>query len=268
VFRVFLTISTEGGYGMGREEKKPTKPPELAALCAPEMSADGLPSIETWGDEIATEWGAEELSQPYDENATWGKQIDHIEKTYTRTAAKRLFVDYRADPKAYKQLAELPTKNGQTLHAVISGTYALWQLVPALVERSGDTIDELLIATLSFSKQNAAEILGLIDGGQVKSFGLLVSKYFKCANRHIYDCLVPQLHERKQPACAMRIHCKIILLKMTRGEAYTVESSANLRSSGNVEQFCLTRCPKLHAFHRAWIREELERGSAAAEGDE
>ena len=151
------------------------------------------------------------------------------------------------------------------MHGVIGGKYALWELVPALIEKTGSKIDDLLIATLSFSKANAAEMLGLLDDGQVKRVGLLISYYFKSTSRPIYDCLVPQLRERGQRVLAMRTHFKIILVKMAGGMKYVIESSADLRSSGNIEQFVMTRCPDLYGFHESWLADELLNGTEAGE---
>lgn len=53
-----------------------------------------------------------------------------------RTPSRRLFHDYRANPAADRHLDHYP-KAGETLHGVISGKYALWELVPALIERTG-----------------------------------------------------------------------------------------------------------------------------------
>jgi hypothetical protein len=186
------------------------------------------------------------------------------DQAFTRTATRRLFVDYRADPDAYRHLAELPGP-GASLHGVIGGRYAQWDMVPALVERTGEPIAELLISTLSYSRANAADVLGMIDGGQIGHVTLLVSCYFKAQNRDLYDALVPALIARDMPVMAIRTHCKILLMRMAGGACYVCEGSANLRSGKSLEQFVLTRCPDLYAFHRRWMVDELvakRRGAA------
>jgi hypothetical protein len=189
------------------------------------------------------------------------------DRVHMQTPTRRLFVDYRANPDAYKHLATLPAP-GESLHGVISGKYALFELIAAIIERTGSAIEHLTLATLSFSKNNASELLGMLDGGHIDRVSLLVSYYFKSTNREIYDSLVPELRRRGHKVLAMRTHCKITLARMKNGTCYVAESSANLRSSKNVEQFVLTNCPDLYQFHYDWINGELLAGKELGEPDE
>lgn len=217
---------------------------------------------------------AETLSNPFDDLLDFDPVADPEVsmtaglaecRTVVTTPTRRLFRDYRANPEAFRHIDPLPAE-GETLHGVTCGRVAAWDLVPALIERTGQDIADLYIATLSYSKQNAAELLGLLDAGRVARVGLLVSYYFKAQNRGLYDLLVPPLRERGHRVLAMRTHAKLLLLRMVDGTCYVVEGSANLRSNKNLEQFCLTRCPDLYAFHRGWM-DELFAGTTREEGD-
>lgn len=222
----------------------------------PSIWAACCPTVEEW---------AAELAEPFDDVPTFGETDSEVSVTaglsadlsYKRTPARRLFRDYRANPDAYKHLEDLPTKDGEDLEMVISGRYAMWDLVPALVEKTGQNIALLTIATLSYSTSNAAELLGMLDGEQIGAVDFLVSYYFKSTSRKIYDTLVPQLLERDQRVLALRTHAKIILARMEDGTCYAIRGSPNLRSSKNIEQLTLTRCPDLYAFHKGWIEDEL-----------
>ena len=215
------------------------------------------------------------LDQPFDDVPTFDAEADPevdvtaalpADRAYLRQPTRRLFIDYRPDPDALKHLEQMPIE-GETLHGVISGKYALWQLVPALIERTGQKITDLHIATLSYGKDNAAELLGLLDGGQIGRVSLLVSYYFKKTNQKLYDSLVPPLLARGHRVLAMRTHCKIILARMADDTAFVVEASANLRSCKNIEQFALTRDIGLYQFHRHWIDDELLRPRSREERD-
>jgi hypothetical protein len=224
----------------------------------PTISNDGVPDlIETSGelfqfDDVPT------LGEGTHDEVNTVKRLSR-DRSHVRTPSRRLYVDYRSNPDAYRHLHQLPAA-GESLHGVISGKYALWELVPALLERTGQSIDQLHIATLSFNKQNASDVLSLIDDGHIKTVSLLISYYFKSTSRPIYDLLIPQLRERGFPVLAMRTHCKLFLVRMTDGSRYVVESSANMRSSVNIEQFVLTRDDGLYEFHRQWIDDELMNG--------
>lgn len=230
------------------------------------IDAAGLKAANEWMDELteAAEWSAG-LDEPFDDAPSFDERADpevdvtarlSEDKRMIRTPTRRLFRDYRSDPEAYRHIDPLP-KAGESLHGVISGKYALWQLVPALIEVTGQKIADLYLCTLSYSKANAAELIDLLDAGQVERVTLLVSYYFKAQNRELYDSLVPELLNRGHRVLSMRTHAKLCLMKMSRGTRYVIESSANLRSCKNIEQFCLTRCPKLYAFHAKWLEEEL-----------
>lgn len=171
---------------------------------------------------------------------------------FKRTPARRLFIDYRSNADAYKHLQTMPAM-GEDIEMVISGKYAMFELIPALIERTGQSIDELTITTLSFSKPNAIDLLQLLDDQHVKRINLLISYYFKSTSREIYDALIPALRERKQRVLAMRTHAKIILAKMKDGTCYVMRGSPNLRSSVNVENLTMTQCPALYQFHYKWI---------------
>lgn len=229
----------------------------------------GVPDVAAWTADLVgfEEWAAE-LQQPISDAPAFDRQQDPEvdvnarldgDRRHVRTPTRRLFIDYRPNPQAYKHLDPLPAL-GESLHGVISGKYALFELIAALIEKTGQSIEDLTIATLSFSKANAGDLLGMLDAGQVKRVSMLISYYFKSTSRPIYDALIPQLRERGMKVLAMRTHCKILLMKMEGGACYVAESSANLRSSVNVEQFVLTQCPALYAFHHGWIEGELLSG--------
>jgi len=232
------------------------------------LDTAGLREPAEWTAELteAAEWsqGLHEFDDVPDFDAKEDPEVDvnaHLSRdlSFTRTPTGRMFRDYRADPAAYAHIDPLP-KAGQSLHGVISGRYALFELIPAILERTGEKIRDLYIATLSFSKPNAAKLLAMLDAGQVKHIALLISYFFKKQNRSVYDALVPELLERGHRVLALRSHCKLCLIRMDRhGTKYVIESSANLRSSKNIEQFSVTRCPKLYKFHQTWIEDELFR---------
>ena len=173
-----------------------------------------------------------------------------------RTPTRRLLRDFRLDPEAFRHLKRLP-RPGQSLHGVISGRYALFDLVPALIERTGEPIANLHLVTLGFSKQNGADLCAMIDARQVRRAALVCSYYFQKTSAQIYDAVIPELLKRNARVKAMRSHAKMILARMAGGARFVVESSANLRSCKNVEQFVLSNDEPLYTFHRRWLDGEI-----------
>jgi hypothetical protein len=206
-------------------------------------------------DDVPDGWEAPAEVPDYD--AAANPEIDTAVRlpadlTLLRRPTKRLMVDWRANPDAYRHLETMP-QEGESLHAVISGRYALAELVPALIERTGQPIDDLTVATLGFSVANGVDLFALLDGGQVNSVLFVCSHYFKSTSEPIYDAIVPELVRRGHRVLSMRNHAKLILAKMVDGTCYVCESSANYRSCVNVETFVLSRCPTLYQFHRQWL---------------
>ncbi len=115
----------------------------------------------------------------------------------------------------------------------------------------------LCICTLGFSAANLAELLTMLDAGQVERVDFVYSLYFRSVEHEACDRLAIELARRGQRVVALRTHAKILLLETTAGGCYTIESSANLRSCRNVEQSTFTNDPALLKFHRGWLEELL-----------
>ena len=230
------------------------------------LTADGV-EIDTT--ELTPLPGFEYCDEPTFDDAADPEVNTHIrldgDLSFPRRPARRFLIDYRSNSDAYKHLETMP-ELGDDVEMIISGRYAMWELVPALIERTGQAIAELTIATLSFSKPNAVDLLALMDTGHVAAVNLLISYYFKSTSRDIYDSLIPELRARGHRVLAMRTHMKVILARLTDGRCFIFRGSPNLRSSVNVESLTATQCPKLYDFYfqiiDGLIREGKELGGS------
>lgn len=177
---------------------------------------------------------------------------------------RRAFLHLLHVANAARHLERLPRK-GEAFHCVMRGDYNAWDLVPA-VERlaAPSKIDELCIATLGFSTGNANELLEMLDARRIGRVWFLCSHYFKGTSQDIYNPLAEGLTARGQKILAMRSHAKVLLFALSDRRRLVVESSANLRSCKNIEQFTMTHDAKLHAFHRKWITEMFTHERATA----
>ena len=147
----------------------------------------------------------------------------------------------------------------ESVHIVARGNFPLWSVVPASLQLAAPaTIEHLAIATLGFSKSNAADLLSLIDAGQVRSVQIVASVYFERQNPAEYRVMAEGLMERGQQIVALRSHAKVICFELSDGRAFAIESSANLRSCRNIEQFTFTQSEDLYQFHAGWIREVIQ----------
>ena len=204
----------------------------------PTMNLDALQRV--FGEELA------------DHQQDARRELDG-DQSYRRTPSKRTMIDARMVANAVAHIGRLPAA-GETIHLVCAGGYSLFHHIPALLELAAPaTIRYLGIATLGFSKDNLERLIGMLDNGTIGRVDMVFSVYFRSLEKESCERLTHALGSRGQRVVSMRTHAKLLLIETTAGDYYTIESSANLRSSRNVEQTTFTNDPILFAFHRAWL---------------
>jgi hypothetical protein len=168
---------------------------------------------------------------------------------------RRRVEDARRTKTASEAIGRLPTPD-EAVHLAISGRFALWNVVPAVLELAECRIETLTIATLGFSRGNVDDLCSLIDAGQIANVSLLCSHYFKGTSNGIYEHAEAELAKRPVARfLSCRQHAKLLLLRLEDGQTITVESSANLRSCKNIETMTLIGSPEVYHFHKQWIDE-------------
>jgi hypothetical protein len=113
------------------------------------------------------------------------------------------------------------------------------------------------------------DLITLADDGLIGSIDVLCSHYFSASDAAIYQQMVEQFRRHGFRVVAMRTHAKILLMRQG-ATWYAIESSANLRSSHNVETATVINSPEVFRFHREWILDLINRGEAgtpASKGD-
>lgn len=181
-----------------------------------------------------------------------------LEKCQTRLVHKTKVVetyDLSTSKKAIKQILSLPNE-GESIHCLMGGDYHGFDLVIAIQAIAGQKIDRLLVATLGFNRHNIAHLCKMLDGGLIGDVGIVCSHYFMKSTKDDYAYGRKEMIARGFPIAVVRSHAKVLLFSI--GERrYVVESSANLRSCRNIEQFTIFQSPVLHDFHRTWIEHIL-----------
>lgn len=153
---------------------------------------------------------------------------------------------------AAKQIGSLP-EPGWSIHCIMGGDYHGFDVVPTICELEQAPITRLTIATLSFSKRNLSHLCLLLDQKRIEAVELLASDYFAKADAAIYTAAARELDNRGQRIGFARTHAKVICATTAKGNDYVVESSANLRSCVNFEQFAIFNDAALLQWHREWI---------------
>lgn len=176
------------------------------------------------------------------------EDLRHSRRVKTRTFKELLRV-----ANAAKVLDKLPRRN-ESIHIVCKGNFAAWDFVPAVLRLAEPhTIRRLDVATLGFNTKGVAELSRLMDAGTIAAVSFVYSCYFRDSSSNESDFLCEQLIPRGAKVAAVRSHAKLLLMELTSDQYIVIESSANLRSCHNIEQYVISNDRELLQFHRAWI---------------
>ncbi|HEY3788468.1 MAG TPA: hypothetical protein VGL71_06415 [Urbifossiella sp.] len=187
----------------------------------------------------------------------FGRAAQHLPEKATppakRTQAAARY--QRAAKTAAELLPELPAA-GEAIHCLMLGTFDLCQVIAATL-RMVPQCRSLRIATLCFSKRNAAELLGFLETYPNLRLTLLVSAFFRSHNKELFEGFAEDLEEYRGRArlAAARTHAKIVTFDLGDADGLVFEGSANLRTNGNREQLAVIRDHPLHNWHAGWIDE-------------
>ncbi len=184
----------------------------------------------------------------------------------TRTLqAKRGFDRQNARQRAIRQkyvrpenadtlAALLPTAPDEVTHAITPGDFIFNDLITTVCRTRKPLA--LHIATLSMSKANVDSLTAELTAGNVGSIAILISNFFEKTNVGIFQHLTKAAADHPAFTVATeRTHAKVALFQFGKNERLTIETSANLRSSQNIEQITAIADPALYAFHRQWLDE-------------
>lgn len=155
-------------------------------------------------------------------------------------------------------------RDGARLFCLVSGNFIFGDLLEAYLCEHGHIADELLVATLSLNQNNVDSLRNIIDDGRVQRLGLAVSAYWYAHHRrdvagYMAETLAPA---PRYDFAAAGLHTKITLMRCG-AHHYVLHGSANMCSSGNIEQFTWERDTALYNFNRDWLERIFSRFSFA-----
>lgn len=177
---------------------------------------------------------------------------DETEETrYTTPKAVHMNSDYVMYDNALKLAKELKVDYGQRADAFISGSFIFGDFIEALLVHHQIKAVKMTIATLSLSQENVDSLRTLLEKGYIDELNLVISVYFWGNER---NSLVPYIYkqldmENRFQLAVAGIHTKTVHFKTLGGRKIVIHGSANLRSSGNIEQFTIEENPELHDFY-------------------
>jgi hypothetical protein len=211
------------------------------------MDFSKLPSLDALSFSIAAQPTEKPKTKQTAAQATGLGNLPNLQRAPT----KRYYYDLTTSRRAMETIGRLPSEE-ETFHCIMGGDFHGFDIIIAIQEMAAQKIERLTITTLGFNRHNISHLCGMIDADRAANVSLLCSEYFRDSDRGTYDYAARELLARDAKLAALRNHSKIVCLQFA-DRAFVVESSANLRSCNNLEQFSLTRSQPLHDFHVSWI---------------
>lgn len=170
---------------------------------------------------------------------------------------RRLFYDLKDVKNATEHIQKLPEEE-ETIHIIMPGNYAAFDLTLALANLIGEPIQLLTISTLGYNKSNFTHLLRMLDGGMIDRLQILASEVFAEKDQPVSNYTKMKARQTDRLRAAFnRNHSKIQIFDLPERN-YIVETSSNLRSCSAIEQATITRSKQLADFHRNWISKLID----------
>lgn len=179
------------------------------------------------------------------------------EKRLKRAAKRRTCNALLKAESAAALIREIPATD-ESLHFICNGNFGLWDVIPAILKLTKRRIRRADISTLSLSCSNIQSIDEFLTSGKIKYLHLIYSVYFAKTSTIETNKLKAAIEGKNARIAALRTHAKILALELDDRTCLTVETSANLRSCSNLEQYTITNSKPLMNFHRDWISDAIE----------
>lgn len=152
---------------------------------------------------------------------------------------------------AVEMAKSIDITEGERIDAFVSGNFIFGDFIEAFLTTKNARAKEITVSTLSLSQNNIDSFAELLKNDFIGKLNLIVSVYFWANERHN---LIPYIYreldrdDRFQLAIA-DIHTKTVHFETMGGKKIVIHGSANLRSSGNIEQFTIEENKQLFDFY-------------------
>ncbi len=163
---------------------------------------------------------------------------------------------------AREMAREITLDNEHETFAFVSGNFVFGDLLEALVEERRISVRSLGIHTLSLNAENIDSIRNVLEMAPVTRLDVILSNYWYA--HELKTGMVGYLFEQLDlDGLDLRVafagtHCKVITVETPKGNVLTMHGSANLRSSGNVEQVHISPDRGLYDFCEGMNRRILD----------
>jgi len=146
-------------------------------------------------------------------------------------------------------------KENSRYFVLCSGAFIYGDFIEAFIVENDFGIEELTISSLSFSESNIDSIANLFNGGYIKKLRLFTSCYFWGFrnNKDLIKYAYLQFKDYDFDIIVSQQHTKMALIRTDCGKYINMYGSANLRSSGCIEQITIEENKELYQFNKDYF---------------
>lgn len=153
---------------------------------------------------------------------------------------------------AAKFAEDIQFRRGERITAIVSGDFIFGDFLEALMVQHNIHAKRMIVATLSYSQNNVDSLANLLQGGFVDQLDLITSVYFWGHERG-KGRLIPYTYQQLDKDDRFQLavcgsHCKYALIETHSGAKIVIHGSANLRSSGCLEQVTIEEGSEMYSF--------------------
>lgn len=147
--------------------------------------------------------------------------------------------------------------------AFVSGNFVFGDFVEALVDLGRLSVKRMSLMTLSLNDENIDSIRNIIEWQNVEQLDLVISDYWFAHERHKGGLVDYLFNELTVDGMVLNVgfaavHCKTWCIETRNGNCLTIQGSANLRSSRNIEQVHISPCRELFEFVDGFTQKAID----------
>lgn len=137
-------------------------------------------------------------------------------------------------------------------YVYVSGNFYFGDFIEGLLVKRNIKAKRMLISTLSMNQNNVDSLKNLLRGDYIDRLDMVVSAYFFSHER---SGLIPYIYSNldignKFQLAVAGSHCKIYQFETDYGDKIVIYGSANMRSSGNLEQIVIEKNSELYDYNK------------------
>ena len=177
---------------------------------------------------------------------------DEVEETrYTLPKVAAMKSDYICYDNAKKLAKDLRLDKQQRADVFVSGSFIFGDFIEAYLTTHKAKAIKMTISTLSMNQENVDSLRTLLEFGYIDKLNIVISAYFwACERARLIPYIYKELdYQNKFQLAVAAIHTKTVTFETLGGRQIVIHGSANLRSSGNIEQFTIEENPTLYKFY-------------------